>query len=127
MGIIKSKSKKEIEPEEAHHRAIGIDPTDIPVDIVSEDLTPWLVESGWPQPKWFTVVRPDGKILDKNYEEYVKNALRWRYTRLEGDFRTVFNNYYNTDYVDKVTARRIISFLPSLVACQSIRSCPTRK
>lgn len=112
MGIIKSKSKKEAEPE-SHQRAIGIDPNDIPVDIVSEDLSPWLIESGWPQPKWFTVSRPDGKILDKNYDEYVKNALRWRYTRLEGDFRTVLNNYYNTVYVDKVTARRIISFLES--------------
>ncbi len=112
MGIVKSKSKKENEPE-SQHRAIGIDPEDIPADIVSEDLSPWLIESGWPQPKWFTVTRPDGKILEKNYEEYVKNALKWRYTRLEGDFRTVLNNYFNTNYVDKVTARRIISFLES--------------
>ena len=62
-------------------------------------------------------------MLDKNFDEYVMNSLRWRYTRLEGDFRTVFNNYYNTEYVDKVTARRIIAFLESAREALEMDNC----
>lgn len=106
------KKKPTPEPDDAQ-RAFGIDPDNIPENIQSEDLTPWLKEEAWPQPKWFTKAKADGKMLNKNFDSYVMDTLRWRYTRLEGDFRTVFNNYFNTKYVDKVTARRIISFLES--------------
>lgn len=112
MGIVKSKSKKETEPE-THQRAIGIDPENMPEGIEVEDLSPWLYEAKWPLPNWYGIGETRVKKLDKNYDEYVRNNLKWRYTRLEGDFRTVFNNYYNTDFIDKVTARRIISFLES--------------
>lgn len=112
MGIVKTKSHSSEEPA-SNERTIGIDPENSPIDIVSEDLSKWLKESAWHQPKWLTNRNNSGKLLDKNFEEYVMNALRWRYMRLEGDFRTVFNNYYNTEYVDKVTARRIIAFLES--------------
>ena len=113
MGIVKTKSHSAEEEPTTQHRAIGLDTADLPLDIVSEDLSKWLKESAWRQPKWLTNRNGFGKMLDKNFDEYVMNSLRWRYTRLEGDFRTVFNNYYNTEYVDKVTARRIIAFLES--------------
>ena len=113
MGIVKTKSHSTEEEPNPQQRAIGLDTADLPLDIVSEDLSKWLKESAWHQPKWLTNRNNSGKMLDKNFDEYVMNSLRWRYTRLEGDFRTVFNNYYNTDYVDKVTARRIIAFLES--------------
>ena len=113
MGIVKTKSHSTEEEPTTQKRAIGLDTADLPLDIVSEDLSKWLKESAWRQPKWFTNRKGFGKMLDKNFDEYVMNSLRWRYTRLEGDFRTVFNNYYNTEYVDKVTARRIIAFLES--------------
>ncbi len=113
MGIVKTKSHSTEEEPTTQKRAIGLDTADLPLDIVSEDLSKWLKESAWHQPKWLTNRKGFGKMLDKNFDEYVMNSLRWRYTRLEGDFRTVFNNYYNTEYVDKVTARRIIAFLES--------------
>ena len=113
MGIVKTKSHSTEEEPTTQQRAIGLDTADLPLDIISEDLSKWLKESAWHQPKWFTNRNEFGKILDKNFDEYVMNSLRRRYIRLEGDFRTVFNNYYNTEYVDKVTARRIIAFLES--------------
>ncbi len=113
MGIVKTKSHSTEEEPTTQQRAIGLDTANLPLDIVSEDLSKWLKESAWHQPKWLTNRNNSGKLLDKNFEEYVMNTLRWRYVRLEGDFRTVFNNYYNTEYIDKVTARRIISFLES--------------
>ena len=113
MGIVKTKSHSTEEEPNPQQRAIGLDTADLPLDIISEDLSKWLKESAWHQPKWFTNRNEFGKILDKNFDEYVMNSLRRRYIRLEGDFRTVFNNYYNTEYVDKVTARRIIAFLES--------------
>lgn len=97
-------------------KAFGIDPDNmdgVNPAINDIDLSPWLEESQWEQPKWFTKGRPDGKKIDKNYDSYILDTLRWRYTRLEGDFRTVFNNYYGSVYIDKVSAQRIISFLNS--------------
>ncbi len=123
MGIVKTKSHSSEEEPTTQQRAIGLDTADLPLDIVSEDLSKWLKESAWHQPKWLTNRNGFGKMLDKNFDEYVMNSLRWRYTRLEGDFRTVFNNYYNTQYVDKVTARRIIAFLESAREALEMDNC----
>ena len=108
MGIVKKTEAKE---PHGVNRAIGI--TSEAGEVANKiDLTTWLSEEAWPQPTWLTDTRvTDGKIKEKTFEEYIRNALRWRYQRLEGDFRTVLNNFYNTEFVDTVTARRIISFL----------------
>ena len=123
MGIVKTKSHSTEEEPTTQQRAIGLDTADLPLDIVSEDLSNWLKESAWHQPKWLTKRNNAGKILDKSFDEYVMNSLRWRYTRLEGDFRTVFNNYYNTEYIDRVTARRIIAFLESAREALEMDNC----
>ncbi len=123
MGIVKTKSHPTEEEPTTQQRAIGLDTADLPLDIVSEDLSIWLKESAWPQPKWLTNRISGGKVLDKSFEEYVMNSLRWRYARIEGDFRTVFNNYYNTAYIDKVTARRIIAFLESARDALEMDNC----
>ena len=123
MGIVKTKSHSTEEEPTSQQRAIGLDTADLPLDIVSEDLSKWLKESTWHQPKWLTNRNSAGKILDKSFDEYVMNSLRWRYMRLEGDFRTVFNNYYNTEYIDKVTARRIIAFLESAREALEMDNC----
>jgi hypothetical protein len=127
MGVVKGKSQTN-EPE-IKQKAIGLDPSvsaDIDTDLhtqtsssgpkppSTDDLSKWLKESAWPRPKWLARQNNSmGNMLKKDYQEYAMNALRWRYMRLEGDFRTVLNNFYNTIYIDKVTARRIISFLES--------------
>lgn len=91
-----------------------------------EDLSAWLKEDAWPTPNW---LKPQAEALDKenngfaayfkkkwrkkdkDFGEYVKNKLRWQYMRLENDFRTALNNFYDSKYFDRVIARRIISFL----------------
>ena len=123
MGIVKTKSHSNEDEPTIQQRAIGLDTANLPLDIVSEDLSKWLKESTWSQPKWLTNRNNSSKMLDKNFEEYVMNSLRWRYMRLEGDFRTVFNNYYNTEYIDKVTARRIIAFLESAREALEMDNC----
>jgi hypothetical protein len=75
-----------------------------------EDMSVWLKEESWSKPSWLGIVKSEGaKMSDKDYEGYVLNSLRWRYLRLEGDFRTGYNNYY--PHIDLVTARRTIDFL----------------
>jgi hypothetical protein len=76
-----------------------------------EDLSAWLKETTWPQPKWLTEKPNATKLADQNFNDYVKNSLRWRYLSLENEFRTALNNFYGTKYVDRVIARRIIGFL----------------
>jgi hypothetical protein len=76
------------------------------------DISPWLDDKKWPQPKWLTQERAnDNKLLNKNFDDYLQNTLRWRYQRLEGDFRTLLNNFHKTKYVDNVVASKIIGFL----------------
>jgi hypothetical protein len=125
----KSPSRKSQLPEEPKQKAIGnmdsfpenIDsigdlsqptpPTEIKIKPnVMEDMSVWLKEESWSKPSWLGIVKSEGsKMSDKDYEGYVLNSLRWRYLRLEGDFRTGYNNYY--PHIDLVTARRTIDFL----------------
>lgn len=78
------------------------------------ELAKWQSDAMWTQPTWLTNLpsRPT-KSVDKNYEEYLQNSLRWRYMRLEGDFRTALNNFYGQHYFDNVTALRVVDFLQS--------------
>jgi hypothetical protein len=75
-----------------------------------EDMTKWLKEAAWKQPKWLKRTASD-KPKNLGFRGYYLNSLRARYLRLESDFRTGYNNFYHTPYMDLVTARRIISFL----------------
>jgi hypothetical protein len=137
MGIVKKSSEKQPEVPKSAQSAIGIDPTDsgeraigvepaIGTDPTSPniiknpdnsmgttvDITPWLDDAKWPQPTWLKEqTSSDNKLLDKNFDKYLQNTLRWRYQRLEGDFRTVLNNFYKTVYVDDVVAMKIVGFL----------------
>jgi hypothetical protein len=77
-----------------------------------EDLSAWLKEAAWPQPKWL-IENLSATKTGKKFDDYVKSSLRWRYLSLENEFRTALNNFYGTKYVDRVIARRIISFLES--------------
>lgn len=119
-------SKKPKGKHDEDIRSFGIDPdnmADVNPMVNEIDLSPWLEESAWAQPAWFSKGRPDGKMINKNYDAYIMDSLRWRYTRLEGDFRTVFNNYYGSAYIDKVTAQRIIAFLGSAKAALEKDNC----
>jgi hypothetical protein len=90
-----------------------------------EDLTKWLTEDAWATPKWLKKGQKSTKMLDKNYDEYVKNQLRWQYMRLEGDFRTALSNFYDSPYCDRVIARRIISFLGTVKEALEGEECDT--
>lgn len=120
MGIVKKSSDKEPQPR---HRAVGLDPDNIDAGLkdvsnpdnnmgTTVDITPWLEDEKWPQPTWLKQIRSnDNKLLDKNFDDYLQNTFRWRYQRLEGDFRTLLNNFHKTVYVDNVIASKIIGFL----------------
>ncbi len=120
MGIVKKSSEKEPQPR---HRAVGLDPDNIDAGLknvsnpdnnmgTTVDITPWLDDEKWPQPTWLKQIRSnDNKLLDKNFDDYLQNTFRWRYQRLEGDFRTLLNNFHKTVYVDNVIASKIITFL----------------
>ncbi|MBL7814610.1 MAG: hypothetical protein JNL70_06360 [Saprospiraceae bacterium] len=119
MGI----GKKTSQPEgtDGGMRAIGIDPDD---PIINESLNDaalnalkqpenmekWLKESTWKQPKWLKQTTSE-KPKKMGFQGYYLNSLRARYMHLEGDFRTAYNNFYGTKYMDLVTARRIIDYL----------------
>ena len=111
MGI--GKKPGQPEGDDKNVRAIGIDPDDplVPASAVrpTEDMEKWLEEKAWKQPKWLKQTKSEKSKA--GYQSYYLNSLRARYLRLEGDFRTAFNNFYNTPYMDLVTARRIINFL----------------
>lgn len=113
MGIGKKTSQPEGDDKSV--RAIGIDPDDPLVNASSappqtEDMEKWLQEKAWKQPQWLKRNKAD-KPQNLGYQGFYLNSLRARYLRLEGDFRTAYNNFFNTPYMDLVTARRIISFL----------------
>ena len=120
MGIVKKSSEKEPQPR---HRAVGLDPDNIDAGLkdlsnpdnnmgTTVDITPWLDDEKWLQPTWLKQIRAnDSKLLDKNFDDYLQNTFRWRYQRLEGDFRTLLNNFHKTVYVDNVIASKIITFL----------------
>jgi hypothetical protein len=128
MGVVKDKKTKE--PKDTNSRAIGGSVnTDIQSAVggistdttiaakESPELAKWLKDDMWGQPSWLTnLPNNPTKSVDKNYEDYLQNSLRWRYMRLEGDFRTALNNYYGTRYLDNITALRIADFLQSAKA-----------
>jgi len=78
----------------------------------------WLRADTWPTPKWY---RPPGdtplfgwlasRAKLKRYEDYLTHQFRARYMELEGDFRTVYANFGNTNTVDQGTAARIVDLL----------------
>jgi hypothetical protein len=109
-------SKKPSQPEgdDSNKRAIGINPDDLIAATSAvpptEDMTKWLEEKAWKQPQWLKRSKTD-KATTAGFQGYYLNSLRARYLRLEGDFRTAFNNFYGTKYMDLVIARRIIGFL----------------
>ena len=122
MGI--GKKPNQPEGDDKNVRAIGIDPDDPIMQAntmqqgkaqqtavqSSEDMAKWLEEKAWKQPKWLKQTKSE-KVKSSGYQGFYLNSLRARYLRLEGDFRTAFCNFYNTPYMDMVTARRIIDFL----------------
>ena len=119
MGI--GKKPGQPEGDEKNVRAIGIDPDDLlmqsspavlanAVASANSEMDKWHDEKAWKQPKWLKQTISE-KSKSVGYQGYYLNSLRARYLRLEGDFRTAFGNFYNTPYMDLVTARRIISFL----------------
>ncbi len=119
MGI--GKKPGQPEGEDKNVRAIGIDPDDplmqaspavlsSAVASANSEMDKWHDEKAWKQPKWLKQTASE-KSKNLGYQGYYLNSLRARYLRLEGDFRTAYSNFYNTPYMDLVTARRIISFL----------------
>jgi hypothetical protein len=74
------------------------------------DRFEWTKESNWTPPNW---LNDEGltNISKKSYRQYKLTLLRSMYWRLEGDFRTYYNNYYNSGLVDFVVARRLIDTL----------------
>ncbi len=122
MGI--GKKPNQSEGDDKNMRAIGIDPDDpiMQANVLqqgaekqsavpnNDDMVKWLDEKAWKQPKWLKQTKSE-KAKNLGYQGFYLNSLRARYLRLEGDFRTAFSNFYNTPYMDLVTARRIINFL----------------
>jgi hypothetical protein len=74
-----------------------------------EEWTKWLKNESWPVPTW--LVTEYSTVEFRDYNSFLEYNLRTRYMDLEGDFRVLFNNYYNTRDFDIVTAERIISML----------------
>ncbi len=89
-------------------KAIGMPFDSTPV--LNEDMSKWCDEAAWPNPKWLNSAF-FLKRKSKNSQQYLLTLLRSRYFRIEGDFRTFFNNYYNSQKIDFVVARRIIAML----------------
>jgi hypothetical protein len=125
MGVVKSKktntSTDTPQGDNLNTKGIGamttiVGSTTDPSVPVKEnpELAKWQDDAMWPQPVWLANLpaRPT-KSVDKSYEEYLQNSLRWRYMRLEGDFRTALNNFYGTHTFDIVTALRVVDFLQS--------------
>ena len=81
------------------------------MSIVGEpgDSTPAILRSdAWPTPAWFS--NKAQKPL-RGYHEYFAHQLRTRYVELEGDFRTVYGNFWHHETMDRVTASGIADLL----------------
>lgn len=76
---------------------------------LTDEEKKWLTNEFWSVPKWLE--KDDISIQLKDYESYYKFNLRTRYLELEGDFRTAYNNFFDQNFFDIVTARRIVDFL----------------
>jgi hypothetical protein len=118
MGIQKDENpKKRIPKDDGGERGIGIPLSDLgategaiitPIEVA--DRLDWTNESKWTQPKWLNEENLSTKP-SKTYRHHYLTLLRSRYWRLEGDFRTFYNNYYNSGQVDFVVSRRLIDTL----------------
>ena len=112
MGI--GKKTNQPEGDSQNNRSIGIDPDDLQAATSSvkpqEDMTKWLDDKAWKQPKWLKRTNAD-KPKNQGFQNFYLNSLRARYLRLEGDFRTAYSNFYNSPYMDLVTSRLIINYL----------------
>jgi hypothetical protein len=118
MGIQKDEHpKKHVPKDGGEERGIGIPLADLgvsegaiitPIEVV--DRLDWTSDSKWPQPKWLNEENLSTKP-SKTYRHHYLTLLRSRYWRLEGDFRTFYNNYYNSGQVDFVVSRRLIDTL----------------
>ena len=111
MGIGKKPSHPE--GDNKNVRAIGIDPDDIHAMTTlapqNEEMAKWLDDKMWKQPKWLKRTNAE-KPKNLGYQGFYLNSLRARYLKLEGNFKTAYNNFYNTPYMDLVTARLIINY-----------------
>ena len=101
MGI--GKKTNQPEGDSQNNRSIGIDPDDLQAATSSvkpqEDMTKWLDDKAWKQPKWLKRTNAD-KPKNQGFQNFYLNSLRARYLRLEGDFRTAYSNFYNSPYMD---------------------------
>jgi hypothetical protein len=77
----------------------------------SEDMTVWQNSASWPQPKWLAQTRGQKPKEKSSYRDFYLNTLRSRYLELEADFRTGYNNFYNSRYMDLNTAQIVIGYL----------------
>jgi hypothetical protein len=119
MGIQKDEKppKKTIPKDVGVEKSIGLPEMSLP-ESYSNVITPievadrldWTEDSKWPQPKWLSEENLSN-APEKTYRHHYLTLLRSRYWRLEGDFRTFYNNYYNSGKVDFVVARRLIDTL----------------
>jgi len=74
-----------------------------------EEWATWLKNDFWPVPTW--LITEYSTVEFRDYNSFLEYNLRTRYMDLEGDFRVLFNNYYNTRDFDIVTAERIVCLL----------------
>jgi hypothetical protein len=114
MGIDK-RTGTQPNPDTTNQRIIGLDPDDpnanksaVPPD--DEEMKKWLKDTAWPQPKWLKHTKSE-KPKNIGFEMFYINSLRARYLRMEGDFRSAYNNFYGTPYMDLVAAKLIIGYL----------------
>jgi hypothetical protein len=119
MGIQKDEKppKKNIPKDPGDERTIGMPEMSFPqaetntiMPIEVADKLDWTQDTKWPQPKWLSEENLSNAPL-KTYRYHYLTLLRSRYWRLEGDFRTFYNNYFNSGKVDFVVSRRLIDTL----------------
>jgi hypothetical protein len=103
-----------IEPNDATPKFMSPDTAD-QSDFIriapSEDMTVWQSGDAWPQPKWLSQTRGQKPQEKNSYRDFYLNSLRARYLELEADFRTGYNNFYNSKYMDLNTAQIVIGYL----------------
>jgi hypothetical protein len=113
MGI--DKNPQQPKTDTKSQRTIGIDPEDPLVKQSAEapkdtEMRKWLSDEAWKQPKWLKATKSE-KPKMVGFEGYYLKSLRARYLGLEGDFRSAYNNFYGTPYMDLVSAKQIIKHL----------------
>ncbi len=108
-------------------RAIFVDPDDPLVKASAEppkdtEMRKWLKDEAWKQPKWLKNTKSE-RPKSVGFESFYLNSLRARYVHLEGDFRTAYNNFYGTPYMDLVSAKLIINYLQTSKECLENDDC----